>query len=114
MGHNGRLQPHLMVQTTRRIVEDHYAYIQVFRGRRGSEQPIEGFRTRIAAVDTATLSRDVQRVLGDTAPQAQIIYAPVHSQVQKGDEVWADGQRYRAIAVDHYPGNTQIIAQHIQ
>lgn len=110
----GRLRPELLRQATRAIREDRYVYAQVFRGRRGSETQVAGFHTRLAAADSATLSRDQRAVLGDTAPQAQVLYAPDHADIQKSDEVWVDGQRYRVIAVDALPGTRQVLVQSIQ
>ncbi|HNT74395.1 MAG TPA: hypothetical protein PKH77_05180 [Anaerolineae bacterium] len=111
---NGRLRRELLVQTTRAIRDDHYVYARVFRGRRGAETAVASFNTRIVAVSSANLSRDMHAVVGDAAPQAQVLSAPAGIRIQKGDEVWAEEQRYRVIAVDSTPGAQQVLVQSIQ
>jgi len=111
---NGRLRRDVLIRTTRAIRDDNYVYARVFRGRRGHEEQVAGFNTRIVAVNSASLSRDMRAVIGDAAPQAQVLSAPAGIGIQKGDEVWAEGGRYRIIAVDASPGAQQVLVQSIQ
>lgn len=112
--HNGRLPRGQMARTSRMIRDDNVVHARVFRGRRGSETQVAEFKTRYAAVGAATLSRDVQAVIGDAAPQVYVFSAPGGIPIQKGDEIWAADARYRVIAVDSTPGAQQVITQHIQ
>jgi len=111
---NGRLDQRLMRLDSRSIRDDSYAFVRVFRGRRGAEDAVAAFRARIAATNSATSGRDQQGVVGDAAAQQYVISAPLGIDIRKGDEVWTQGARYRVVAVDAAPGAQQCIAQHIQ
>lgn len=110
---NGRLKlnPHLK-RARLRMESDSYDTFEVWRSTEvdGLKQDVmfSTFRARQAAMSLTGKGREIQNVQGRAAEREFVVIAPLDVDVQKGDEIWVSGSRYRVYAVDQYPQGLQI------
>ena len=115
MSANGWLvRPGILDRASAAMINDIYITVQVRRSVSGVESYVTTFQTRLAGTTSAATGRDAQAVQGNAAERLFVALAPKWADVQKDDELWNAGTRYRVIAVDKYPHKQQLLLQEIQ
>jgi len=107
----GKLRPDIMASTSRVATQDSYTFINVWRRSAGVEERVAAFNGQIVAMRTAAYA---QAVPGDATQRRHVLYAPRNSGIRRGDEVWADDDRYRVIAVEQLAYQDHVILVRIQ
>lgn len=112
---NGALtRPGLLDAGARRMVNDLYVAVKVWRTVAGVDTVVAQFNTRLAAASAAPSGRDAAGAQGNAAQRLFVCVAPLYADVVKDDEVWAGDLRLRVVAVDHYPHDQQLLLQEVQ
>jgi hypothetical protein len=91
-------------------LRDNYERVDIYR----SGVRVGTLQARISLHSNATVGRDQNSLPGDSSPGSYVMPVPLSTDIEQGDEVWADACRYRVVSLEQFPGQIQVMLTYIQ